>query len=138
MRPAPVQAIHDPACGTGGFLLIAHDYVSQHYELDRDQKKRLNFKALFGNELVDSVARLCMMDLYLHGIEGDGCPIHGGVNSLAQMPIAGDLKPVNWKGKPIPRYISWPVIFRTLFGDRLNAARVARVPVSSHSQTRTK
>ena len=30
MRPAPGQTIHDPACGTGGFLLIAHDYISQH------------------------------------------------------------------------------------------------------------
>ena len=27
MRPAPAQTIGDPACGTGGFLLIAHDYV---------------------------------------------------------------------------------------------------------------
>jgi hypothetical protein len=34
--------IHDPACGTGEFLLIAHDYVSQPHELDRDQKKHLN------------------------------------------------------------------------------------------------
>jgi type I restriction-modification system DNA methylase subunit len=39
MRPGPGQTIHDSACGTGGFLLIAHDYVSQHNELDRDQKK---------------------------------------------------------------------------------------------------
>jgi type I restriction enzyme M protein len=58
MRPAPGQTIHDPARGTAGFLLIAHDYVSQHNELDRDQKKHLKLKALSGNELVDSVARL--------------------------------------------------------------------------------
>jgi type I restriction enzyme M protein len=43
-RPAPGQTIHDPACGTGGFLLIAHDYVSQHYELDRSQKKFLKLQ----------------------------------------------------------------------------------------------
>src|SRR5579863_1221511 len=86
MRPAPGQTIHDPACGTGGFLLIAHDYVSQHNELDRDQKKFLKLKALSGNELVDSVARLCVMNLYLHGIGGDDCPIDGGVDSLAQKP----------------------------------------------------
>src|SRR5271165_5682340 len=54
MRPAPGQTIHDPACGTGGFLLIAHDYVSQHNELDRNQKKQLKLKALSGVELVDS------------------------------------------------------------------------------------
>jgi hypothetical protein len=56
MRPAPGQTIHDPACGTGGFLLIAHDYVSQHHQLDRDQKKHLKFRALSGNELVEYAA----------------------------------------------------------------------------------
>src|SRR5438067_3883917 len=34
--------IHDPARGTGEFVLIAHDYVIQPHELDRDQKKHLN------------------------------------------------------------------------------------------------
>src|SRR5438128_1445123 len=32
MRPAAMQAIYDPACGTGGFLLIAHEYISKHYD----------------------------------------------------------------------------------------------------------
>ena len=92
MRPGPGQTIHDPACGTGGFLLIAHDYVSQHFELDRDQKKHLKLKALSGNELVDSVARLCVMNLYLHGVGGDDCPINGGVDSLAEKPgVAYDM-----------------------------------------------
>jgi type I restriction enzyme M protein len=92
MRPVPGQTIHDPACGTGGFLLVAHDYVSQHYSLDRDQKKRLKLQTLSGNELVDSVARLCVMNLYLHGIGGDDCPIQGGVDSLAQKPsVAYDM-----------------------------------------------
>ncbi len=31
MRPAPGQTICDPACGTGGFLLAAHDYIVKHY-----------------------------------------------------------------------------------------------------------
>jgi len=92
MQPAPGQTIHDPACGTGGFLLVAHDYVSSHHTLDRDQKKHLKFQALSGNELVDSVARLCVMNLYLHGIGGDNCPIQGGVDSLAQKPsVAFDM-----------------------------------------------
>lgn len=88
MRPFPGQTIHDPACGTGGFLLIGHDYVSHHQVLDRDQEKHLKFRALSGNELVDSVARLCVMNLYLHSIGGDDCPIQGGVDSLAQKPSA--------------------------------------------------
>ncbi len=86
MRPAPGQTIHDPACGTGGFLLIAHEYISQHYNLDRDQKKHLKCEALSGNELVDGVARLCVMNLYLHGIGGDDCPVNGGVDSLQKKP----------------------------------------------------
>jgi type I restriction enzyme M protein len=86
MRPAPGQTIHDPACGTGGFLLVAHDYVANHNELDRDQKKHLKLHAVSGNELVDSVARLCVMNLFLHGIGGDDCPIEGGKDSLAQKP----------------------------------------------------
>jgi type I restriction enzyme M protein len=72
MAPAPGLTICDPACGTGGFLLAAHDYLAKHHALDRAQKKQLKNGTLFGVELVDSVARLCCMNLVLHGIGGDG------------------------------------------------------------------
>jgi type I restriction enzyme M protein len=72
MAPAPALTICDPACGTGGFLLAAHDYIAKHNALDREQKKRLKSGTLYGVELVDSVARLCCMNLVLHGIGGDG------------------------------------------------------------------
>lgn len=92
MRPAPGNTIHDPACGTGGFLLCAHDYIAHTYELDRDQKKHLKVKALSGVELVDSVARLCVMNLFLHGIGGEECPIQGGEDSLERKPsVAYDM-----------------------------------------------
>ena len=71
MAPQPGQTICDPACGTGGFLLAAHDYLAKHHQLDRDQKKKLNNGTLYGIELVDSVARLCAMNLLLHGIGGE-------------------------------------------------------------------
>ncbi len=71
MRPGPGQAICDPACGTGGFLLAAHDYVAKHHGLDRAQKKKLKSGTFFGIELVDSVTRLCAMNLLLHGIGGE-------------------------------------------------------------------
>src|ERR1700732_3146711 len=38
----------DIACGTGGFLLTAHDYIAKHNALDRAQKKRLKSGSLFG------------------------------------------------------------------------------------------
>ena len=71
MAPKPGQTVCDPACGTGGFLLAAHDFLSHHHALDRAQKKSLRDSTLFGFELVDSVTRLCAMNLLLHGIGGD-------------------------------------------------------------------
>ncbi len=71
VAPQPGQTICDPACGTGGFLLAAHDYIAKHHALDRAQKKRLKSGTLYGIELVDSVARLCCMNLLLHGIGGE-------------------------------------------------------------------
>ncbi|MBI2059407.1 MAG: SAM-dependent DNA methyltransferase [Nitrospirae bacterium] len=72
MRPEPGMTVCDPACGTGGFLLAAHDYIAKHHTLDREQKKRLKSGTLYGLELVDGVARLCCMNLLLHGIGGNG------------------------------------------------------------------
>ena len=72
MAPRPGQTMCDPAGGTGGFVLATHDYLASHYALDRAQKKLLRSGMLFVVELVDSVARLCCMNLLLHGIGGDG------------------------------------------------------------------
>jgi type I restriction enzyme M protein len=60
--------IGDPACGTGGFLLAAHDYILQHNKLDKDQLRYLKTKALRGTDIVPGVVSLCAMNLYLHGI----------------------------------------------------------------------
>ena len=69
MRPAPGMTICDPACGTGGFLLAAHDHlVSSNPLLDPDEKQHLRYDALHGWEIVDNTARLCAMNLLLHGI----------------------------------------------------------------------
>ena len=69
VRPEPVMTICDPACGTGGFLLAAHEYVSHSYPyLDPAEKRHLRFDALRGVDIVDTVARLCVMNLLLHGI----------------------------------------------------------------------
>ena len=68
MDPKPEQAIADPACGTGGFLLAAHDYILKHNKLDRGHRKHLAVEALAGVDIVDDVCRLCAMNLYLHGI----------------------------------------------------------------------
>jgi type I restriction enzyme M protein len=68
MRPEPDITICDPACGTGGFFLAAHDFVGRSYALDPDQKRHLRFGAFRGWEIVDNTARLCQMNMLLHGI----------------------------------------------------------------------
>ncbi|WP_243373307.1 class I SAM-dependent DNA methyltransferase [Geotalea sp. SG265] len=83
--PGPEDTVCDPACGTGGFLLSAYHYISDHHKLDRDQKKDLNEKSLRGWELVHSTARLCAMNLMLHGIGGEKLPLTVG-DALASDP----------------------------------------------------
>ena len=87
-RPTPEDTVCDPACGTGGFLLLAHDYVARAYdaELDKDQKQHLKSGFVHGMELVPNTARLCIMNLYLHGINADPSPVKSGVDSLALSP----------------------------------------------------
>ena len=92
MRPEPGMTICDPACGTGGFLLAAHEYISHNYPyLDPDEKRRLRFDALRGCEIVDAAARLCVMNLLLHGIGAED----------ADSPIVVD---DSLKGDPGDRY----------------------------------
>ncbi len=80
MQPAPMQKICDPASGTGGFLLAAHDYVSSHHpDMDRKARHFLKNQAFQGWEIVDSTARLCIMNMFLHGIGDEHAtepPIH--------------------------------------------------------------
>ncbi len=89
MQPVPMQMICDPACGTGGFLLAAHDYISEHNsDMMRDESKFLKNQAFQGWEIVDSTARLCVMNMFLHGIGDENAsepPIHV-VDSLLSKP----------------------------------------------------
>lgn len=88
MQPGPEDSVCDPACGTGGFLLAAHDHVAREHgsTLDPDQKRHLRENLVRGVELVPATARLCTMNLYLHGIGADRLPIQSGIDSLANDP----------------------------------------------------
>jgi type I restriction enzyme M protein len=85
LQPKPMLTICDPACGTGGFLLAAHDYLSNSFQLDKEQKLFLKYNTFNGKDIVDSVARLCVMNLFLHGIGGEESPIEVG-DSLVSDP----------------------------------------------------
>lgn len=78
MRPQPGMTIYDPACGTGGFLLGAYNYISQHYRLDVQQKEDLKLRTFKGKDIVDGVTRLCIMNLFLHGIGSEKSPVETG------------------------------------------------------------
>jgi type I restriction enzyme M protein len=80
MQPKPKERICDPACGTGGFFLAIHEYVSdpKNYQLDKKQKKFLKFDMFKGKDIVDGVVRLCVMNLYLHGVGGEEVPVECG------------------------------------------------------------
>ena len=69
VAPKPSEVVCDPACGTGGFLFTAHQYLTQHNpNLTRDEKRHLKEGAFRGWELVQATARVCAMNLMLHGI----------------------------------------------------------------------
>ena len=70
MRPTTDMRISDPACGTGGFLLAAFEYLKDRTTTAQDAT-RLRTRTLHGIDLVPNVARLCAMNLFLHGIGTD-------------------------------------------------------------------
>ncbi len=70
-RVRPDFKICDPACGTGGFLVAAYEWLIAQTKgaLDRDVAKRVRRATYYGQELVPRPRRLSLMNLYLHGIE---------------------------------------------------------------------
>lgn len=67
--PSVADTVVDPACGTGGFLLVAHDHVAEAAgKLTPTQRTHLRDSFVAGYELVDGTARLAAMNLLLHGI----------------------------------------------------------------------
>jgi type I restriction enzyme M protein len=76
MKPELKMKIADPACGTGGFLLNAFDYIFKKFPtMSKGDKEFMVNEALSGVDIVESVARLCAMNMYLHGIGAKRCPV---------------------------------------------------------------
>jgi type I restriction enzyme M protein len=102
IRPQPMKTIADPACGTGGFFLIANEWLmgtgewlAHNAQWLRRDLARLNAKeAMFlrkqtfhGNEIVPNTRRLCLMNLFLHNIgELDGEPSVARSDALISEP----------------------------------------------------
>ena len=74
--PEPGQLVHDPAVGTGGFLLAAYEHMRRKPAAqDKRMGEALRREKLSGTDIVAEVVRLCAMNLYLHGIGGATSPV---------------------------------------------------------------
>ncbi len=90
VAPRPGETLIDPACGTGGFLLAAHHWLTtQHPDLTREQREHLRLHALRGVEIVQGVTRLCAMNLLLHNVG----PTPQELAKLRAELIAGGMRP---------------------------------------------
>jgi type I restriction enzyme M protein len=75
MKPDPRAAsgftICDPACGTGGFLVCAYEWLMEVTKgaLDRKDFQRIKTATYYGQDLVPRPRRLALMNLFLHGLE---------------------------------------------------------------------
>ena len=74
-KPQPGERCNDPACGTFGFMIAAHQYVSDHTDefsdLDADTVEFEQKEAFTGCELVHDTHRLALMNAMLHDIDGE-------------------------------------------------------------------
>ena len=69
LQPEPKETICDPACGTGGFFLATQRYILDNFQnMSRDEKEFLRTETFWGWEIVQETARLCLMNMFLHGI----------------------------------------------------------------------
>ncbi|EFV91248.1 N-6 DNA methylase [Dietzia cinnamea P4] len=69
IQPTIEDTVVDPACGTGGFLLVAHEHAAgTASSMTPTQRHKLQEKFATGFELVDGTARLAAMNVLLHGM----------------------------------------------------------------------
>ena len=70
-RGRPDFTICDPACGTGGFLVGAYEWLVAESKgvLDRVDARRIKSATYHGQDLVPRPRRLALMNLFLHGVE---------------------------------------------------------------------
>lgn len=74
LQPQSGETVCDPACGTGGFLLAAYDYM-KNQSPSKEKLDFLNNRALHGVDNTPLVVTLASMNLYLHGIGTDRSPV---------------------------------------------------------------
>jgi len=75
VKPQAGEYVQDPAAGTGGFLIAADRYIKaatdELFTLPTPKQVFQKKSAFYGVELVQDAHRLALMNLMLHGIEGE-------------------------------------------------------------------
>ncbi len=73
LSPGPKDTICDPACGTGGFLVSAGEYLKEkHLEdifYDKENKEHYMNKAFHGYDMDRTMLRIGAMNMMVHGID---------------------------------------------------------------------
>ena len=83
LDPRLGEAVLDPACGTGGFLVEAFSHLEKQCKTVQD-RKAVQERSIFGGEAKPLPYLLCQMNLLLHGLEA---PKIDSENSL-RFPLA--------------------------------------------------
>lgn len=84
IAPEPDDIICDPACGTGGFLVQAGEYLRDtHDEIFHNKKQTKHFlnDMFYGLDFDASMLRIGVMNMVLHGIEN---PHINGKDALSE------------------------------------------------------
>jgi len=63
------EALLDPACGTGGFLVEAYEHLKNQVKGDPGKREILQISSIFGQEAKPLPYMLAEMNLLLHGLE---------------------------------------------------------------------
>ena len=74
VNPKIGETVTDPACGTGGFLLSAFAHMKDQ-SLDEKLQRFLRKDALHGYDITPLVVTMASMNMYLHGVGMECCPI---------------------------------------------------------------
>ena len=73
MKPSPKETICDPACGTGGFLVGASDYLRETYRNDilmnKENREHYRNHMFHGFDMDRTMLRIGAMNMMTHGVE---------------------------------------------------------------------
>lgn len=87
-KPKIGNKILDPACGTAGFLVNAYQYILEQNKkdgistLNSTKKKMLDEESLYGYDIDQTMSRISLMNLTMHGIRQ---PNVDSVNTLSRV-----------------------------------------------------